>query len=478
MIMKKIIITGIISMFFSCKRDFLELAPKSNANVQNFYKTPEDMRVAVNAAYASLMLLGQYTYAYFQFGEVRSDNTANYDGPGNFPDGEIDLFKEVTSNAIIEGAWMDTYHGILLCNVVLNRIEGVSMNETLKNQFIGEMEFLRSLMYFNLVRVFGDVPLVLRETKSVSEGYQQGRVAVATVYEQIEKDLLDATQKLPISFSGSDVGRATKGAAKGLLGKVYLTRKNYAAAASVLKEVIDQNSYQILTNYVDLWKPANGNSAESLFEVQYKKGGTQTGSNFNNQFAPRNSDIAVTGVGFADGRNTPTASLISAYENGDLRKNISLAESYVNAAGQTVNDAYTLKFKDTPFIQGDADNNWPVLRYADVLLMYAESLNGKNGGADSEAYKAINAVRARAGLGALSNLNAAQFASAIEHERQVELAFEGHRWFDLLRTDHALDVMNANFAGSLVIKPYQLLFPIPQSQININPNVMKQNPGY
>ena len=214
--MKKIlIIAGILSVFSSCKRDFLELAPQSNANVQNFYKTGEDMQVALNAAYGSLMLSGQYGYAYWQVGEVRSDNTTNWDGAGNFPDAEIDQFKETTSNSIINAAWLDTYHGILLCNVVLDRIEGVAMDASLKARFTGEAEFLRALMYFNLVRIFGDVPLVLKETKSVSEGYQQERVAVATVYEQIEKDLVDATQKLPVSFSGCR--KSYKGSRKGIV---------------------------------------------------------------------------------------------------------------------------------------------------------------------------------------------------------------------------------------------------------------------
>jgi hypothetical protein len=478
--MTKLLLTVLCSLLlFSCKKQFLELPPVSNANTQAFYKTEQDIDVAVNAAYATLQLDGQYRYAYWQFGEVRSDNTMNWDGAGNFPDAEIDQFKESSSNAIITAAWVDGFRGILLSNVVLDRIGDVAMAQAAKDSYTGQVKFLRALMYFNLVRVFGDLPLVTKETKSVEEGYAQKRLPVAEIYVQIVKDLLDAEQLLPASYSGANVGRATKGAAKGLLGKVYLTTKDYASAVTKLKEVIDLNTYKLLPNYADLWKVTNPNSVESLFEVQFKKGGTNTGSNYNNQFAPRNSGLAVTQVGFAHGRNIPNADLAKAYEAGDARKNASMAESYVSETGQTVAERYTVKFRDKPFVDGDADNHWPVLRYADVLLMYAEALNEKNAGPNTESLKYFNEVRARAGLAPLATItDKNSFALAIERERRVELAFEGHRWFDLLRTDRAITVMNAHFNNAITIKQYQLLFPVPQSQVNINPSGIPQNPGY
>lgn len=478
--MNKRYITGLLllTMGTACKKQFLELAPPSNANSLSYYKSAQDIELAVNAAYATMMLDGQYRYAYWELAETRSDNSMNWDGAGNFPDAEIDQFKETSSNALITAAWVDTYHGILLCNVVLDRIGAVPMDETLRARYIGEARFLRALMYFNLVRIYGDVPLVVSETKSVSEGYNQPRVAVSAVYDQIIADLTLAEQNLPVSYSGANIGRATRGAAKGLLGKVYLTKKDFASAQAKLKEVMDLNTYTLLPNYADLWKTANANNAESLFEVQFKKGGFGTGSNYYLQFAPRNSGTVITGLGFAQGRNIPTTDMSKAYETGDLRKNISMAESYT-ANGTVVNDKYTLKFRDVPYVDGDADNHWPVLRYADVLLMYAEAINEKNSGPSPEAYKAINDVRARAGLSALSaGLGHDAFALAMEHERQVELAFEGHRWFDLVRTGRALTVMNNHFAGSITVKPFQLLYPIPQSQVSINPDGIKQNPGY
>lgn len=463
----------------SCSKQFLEIAPESNANVQAFYKTAADIEVAVNAAYASLMLDGQYRYSYWQMGEVRSDNTLNWDGAGNFPDAEVDQFKEVVSNFIVNAAWIDNYRGILLCNVVIDRIGSVSMTEELRQRYTGEVLFLRALMYFNLVRVFGDVPLVTTETKSVQEGYNQGRRPVSEVYQQIIDDLSTAAQQLPVSYTGNDIGRATRGAAQGLLGKVYLTTQNFTGAVSALKLVVDANNYQLLANYADLWRVDNANHRESLFEVQFKKGGFGTGSAFNNHFAPRNSGTSVTRIGFAHGRNTPTTDMVTAYEEDDVRKYASLATSYVNSAGTIIEDPYTIKFRDMPFVENDADNNWPVLRYADVLLMYAEAINEANGSPDGIAYNAVNAVRQRAGLDDLPDgLNKENFALALERERRVELAFEGHRWFDLLRTGRALTVMNNHFSGVLSVQAYQLLYPVPESQININPSIIKQNPGY
>lgn len=477
--MRKILLIGLIgSLFCSCKKDFLDLSPVSNGNVSAFYKNASDIEIAVNGAYAALQMDGQYRYAYWQVGEVRSDNTRNWEGGGNFPDAELDQFKESPSNTILNSMWLDNYYGIFLCNTILNRIPAVEMNETLKRQFTGEVKFLRALMYFNLVRTFGDVPLVIKETTSFREGYVQKRDSVRIVYEQIVEDLQDAATYLPSAFSGNNIGRATSGAARSLLGKVWLTRHNYSAAAAELKKVIDAGTYRLLQNYTDLWRTTNANHAESVFEVQFKKGGTGTGSPFTNFFAPRDSELAVTRVGFAYGRNLPTPDMVAAYEAGDLRKNASLAESYIRNS-RTINDPYTIKYRDVPFAEIDADNNWTVLRYADVMLMYAEALNELNNGPDQEAYDMVNVVRDRAGLDPLQKgLNKIDFARSLEHERQVELAFEGHRWFDLLRTGRALEVMNHHFAGTITVYPYQLLFPVPQSQININPSVIRQNEGY
>ncbi|GGN12669.1 membrane protein [Dyadobacter beijingensis] len=472
------IILGSICMLATGCSGFLDLAPVDATNVRNFYRNASDMQAAVTAAYGMLANNGEYGYAYYNVSEVRSDNTMNWEGGGNLPDAELDQFKMASTNEIIRIMWVDTYRGILAANTVLDHIGGAEMDDALRQRFIGEARFLRALQYFNLVRTFGDVPLVLSETKSVDEGYSQPRMPAAEVYAQIIADLTDAEQKLPASYAGNDIGRATRGAANALLGKVYLTTGDFAKAQAKLNEVIVAGTYKLLDDYAALWPVANANNQESLFEVQFKKGGTGTGSSFYNNFAPRNSGSSVIKIGFAGGRNLPTADLIAAYEPGDYRKNVSLALGYTdNTTGKYVADPYTLKFQDTPFAEGDADNNWPVLRYADVLLMYAEAANAVNG-PGAEAYDAINAVRKRAKLAALpAGLSKAAFALAVEHERQVELAFEGHRWFDLVRTGREVAVMNAHFKGP-VVQAFNAVFPIPQTQIDINPAGIRQNPGY
>jgi len=328
-----IYVLGLSILLFSCKKDFLELGPVSSVNADNFYKNAKDIQVAVNSAYGHLITSGEYRYSYWNIAEVRSDNTFTFEVPGNNPEMDLDQFAAPASNSIISSVWNDSYRGILACNVVMERIGGINMDEGLKSRYVAEVKFLRALTYFNLVRTFGDVPLVLTETKSVQEGYAQGRVPVADIYNQIIKDLTEAEAVLPVEYAASETGRATKGAAKGLLGKVYLTKKNYALAENKLKEVIDLSKYRLVTNYASLWGPANENNAESVLEVQFKKGGTGTGSNFNNQFSPRNSGELVTQLGFAHGRNLPTPDMSKAYETGDLRKNISMAEGYNNAAG-------------------------------------------------------------------------------------------------------------------------------------------------
>jgi hypothetical protein len=472
-------ILSALSLLATGCSDFLELAPRDATNVSNFYRNASDMQAAVNAAYGMLASPGEYGYAYYNVSEVRSDNTMNFEVGGNLPDAELDQFKMASTNEIIRLMWIDTYRGILACNAVLDHINGATMDQALRERFMGEVKFLRALKYFNLVRTFGDIPLVLSETKSVSEGYGQSRVASTEVYSQIIADLAEAEQKLPLAYTGSEIGKATKGAAKALLGKVYLTIGDFVKSKDKLKEVIDQGNYKLLDDYAALWPVANANHQESIFEVQFKKGGTGTGSSFYNNFMPRNSGTNIIKIGFAGGRNNPTADLVAAYEPGDARKAASLATGYTDAAtGKFVADPYTLKYQDTPFAEGDADNNWTVLRYADVLLMYAEAINEAGNGPTAEAYDAINAVRKRAKLAALpAGMSKAAFALAIEHERQVELAFEGHRWFDLVRTRREVVVMNQHFKAPIVAE-FNAVFPIPQTQIDVNPQGIKQNPGY
>lgn len=474
----KYILAGLFALSLSsCKDQFLNLSPIAQANSNTFYKTSSDIIIALNGAYGALQFNGQYGQNYV-FAEVPSDDTTPALSGSVTDQDEFDKFYLRTTNPFLSARWSDGYRGIYRANTVIGRATDVPMDETLKKRVVGEAKFLRALMYFNLVRSFGDVPLVLKEIIDPSEGYDYGRAPVAEVYAQITKDLTEAEAGLPERYTGADLGRVTRGAAKSLLGKVYMTQRKYAEAAAKFKEVVDANTYDLLTNYADLFRPANKNSRESIFEVQYKKGSIGEGSNFSNVYAPENSGNAVIQFG-GGGNNRPTPDLEGSYETGDPRKALSFASSYVNAAGNKVDYYFIRKYADAPTTNGDAEDNFYVLRYADVLLLYAEALNET--GKTVEALPLLNRVRKRVGLADKTGLSQAALRLALEQERRVELAFEGHRWFDLVRTGRALAVLQAKAAAigiKATLSDTNLLFPVPQSQIDINPEKIKQNPGY
>jgi hypothetical protein len=472
-----LVLIGMV-IFSSCKDGFLNLAPISETNNLNFYRNQADMLNAVNAAYASLQFSGQYGQSMYAIGEGMSDNTEILDAQSGIDISQLDAFTTLSNNGIVSVTWNDNYRGILSCNTVIDRIGAVTMNESIKARYIGEAKFLRALMYFNIVRMYGDVPLILKETADVSDGYSYSRNPVSEVYAQIINDLTDSEKTLPATYTGADVGRATSGAAKGLLAKVYLTQKNWQETISKTKEIIDGAAYDLLPLYADIFKISNKNNKESLFEVQFKKGGFGLGSPFNNRFAPRLAGVVVTTIGAGTGHNLPTADINRAYETGDLRKDASMAQGYASGSS-FVAALYIKKYMDpAPFAAGDADNNWPVMRYADVLLMRAEALNEIGFVANGEALQLLNRIRKRAGLTEKTSqeiTSQSAFRLAVEQERRLELAFENHRWFDLIRTDRAIAVMNSK---GFKVQPHQLLLPIPLTQIEINPSKITQNPGY
>nr|WP_287937829.1 RagB/SusD family nutrient uptake outer membrane protein [Algoriphagus sp.] len=467
-----------------CSEDFLDLAPISQQNGNNFYKTPEDMKNALTAVYGSLQYGGQYYSSMHIIGELRSDNTEITNPAAGADQQAVDDFTNVPVTSISSNTWNAHYQGIQAANILIDKIQPIQMDAALKARYIGEAKFLRALMYFNLVRIYGDVPLVTAVINNPQEGYAYGREAADKVYEQIIADLVEAEGALPFAYTGADIGRATKGAAMSLLGKVYLTRKQWTLAAEKLKQVIDaaaQTKYQLRPTYSGIFGAANENNTESIFEVQFKGGSNGEGSPFSNQFAPIGSGTAVVAVGNPLGQNIPTNEMYQSYEAGDLRRDVSMATSYI-LSGREVKHNYILKYKSTPAANLDSDINWIVLRYADVLLMYAEALNEVGYVANGPAFEFLNQIRTRAGLPALSSTNAnpslritnqTEFRLAVEKERRSELAFEGHRWFDLVRTGRAIEVL-----ASKGMQAHQALFPIPQSQIDINPALMTQNPGY
>lgn len=470
-------------MAASCSKSFLDLKPQNQGSVDNFYKTAADIDQAVAGAYDALQNTGEYGQNFVYFMEVSSDNSKQEsitNSSGVY--GDFDLFRVVPANTVLDQTWKVCYSGILRCNTILNRIGGITMEDAVKTTRQGEVKFLRALTYFNLVRIWGPVSLVTKEITNPYDAFELGRTNTDTVYTQIIADLQEAITILPASYTGKNIGRVTKIAAQTLLAKVYLTQKNYSAAAAQLKAVIDYananpNALTLLPAYADIFKVTNENSKESIFEVQFLKGGVGEGSRFVNLFAPANTTQFTNGVGTALGDNEPTANLISAYTAGDARKDATIGTL---ADGRT----YAKKFvgQDVPGLANDAGNNFIVLRFADVLLMYAEVLNetAYDASGNGDAWTCLNRVHQRAGLTAFATTDLPDqnsFRLAVENERRLELAFENHRWFDLVRTGRVLTVMNAS-GGGFTVKDHQLVFPVPQSQVDTNPDKIEQNPRY
>lgn len=456
--MKKKLIYILISagILSSCGKEFTDLNPISQRNVNAFYKTSDDMVIAVNAAYKALQMNGAYNQSYWILNEMRSDNTdGGADNTGLGADlNAIDNFNENAATAeLITSSYLDSYVGISRCNIVLSRIEEVPMDQNLKNRVKGEALFLRSLFYYNLAVNFGRIPLVLKEI-TVEEGKSYAQLPASEVYKQLVADLATAEGFLDVKYTGSNVGRATKGAAATLMGKIYLTMGDKASAVAPLRRV-KTYGYTLVPTYDKLWGIANKNNVESIFEVQYKGGGTNTGNAFTNAFSP----LMIQSTGAY--KNRPTAEMQAAYEPNDKRFAISM-----NPINGPLNAGrFILKYgTTTAYNEGDADYNFVVLRYADALLMLAEAL-----GEGTEAYDLIYEVRFRAGLNRIDSSTPGTFAEKLLKERRVELAFENHRWPDLLRFGKAAEVMKAQG------KTPRLLFLIPQRELDIN-NTYTQNP--
>ena len=359
------------------------------------------------------------------------------------------------------------------------------MDTTLRARLVREGKFIRALLYFNLVRLYGDVPLVLHNPNSTDiDNLLTARTPAADVYTQIIADLKDATN-LPKSYAASDLGRATGGAAHTLLAKVYLTTQDWPDALTQLNLVINGGyGYALFPNYYDAFQKATKNGVEHIFSVQFETnlGEVNSVNDLSQSFTSFNTgtfpiDIPVD------------SSLYKLFSANDTRRAVTFYSSVYNAAtGQTVvfNNAYTPyfnKFVDyslTPLSSQTLSGvNYPVLRYADVLLMKAEALNEINGAPTSDAYAAINQVRTRANVANLTpGLNQADFRDSVFLERRKEFIQEGHRWFDLVRQGGTalVDALHKIPAKSAATSK-NTLFPIPLIEIQQNPK-LKQNLGY
>ncbi len=493
--MKKIklnIVILVIVLFIvnSCSEDFLGVPPKTFVSSAEFYASEENFTQALNGAYESLH--GIFATAYVA-GEMRSDNTHyiykdNDRGRQNVEREDIDGFVNDPLNAYTKQKYIQCYEGISRTNVILSRIDEADFDETAKIRIIGEAKFLRAYYYFELVQYFGGVPLHITEV-TTRDQTALPRSTKDEVYTQVIADVKDAIEKLPVTQS--DKGRVTKGSANTLLAYVYMTLKDFGEAETYLRAVVTSGTYSLMPDYAAIFNPSNKNNTESIFEIQYHQGDQGLQSSWTYQFIPAltNTEV-ITGVvgnnGIIGGWNTPTEDLIDSYEDGDLRKAASIADGYTNENGEFVEQPFVIKYLHDHENYNNTDDDWMVYRYADVLLLLAECLN--NQGQPSQALPYLNDVRKRAGLADVTTTDQSQLSDIIAHERRVELAFENHRWLDLVRTDKAIEVMNAFGVkmkakySYLLDRAYQvnedkLILPIPQTELTLN-DQLDQNPGY
>lgn len=487
--------------FSQCKKSLLTVAPTIPiSSVDNYYKNETEAVNAVNATYTPMSAV--YNGAAWHLGDIMSDDTDLGGGGGGdgLETAELDNFSVTSFNPIINTLWAQCYYGVLRANLVVTKVPDVPvMTDAIRKRSMGEGYFLRAFYYYHLVRIFGDIPLYTNVI-TAEQAATIARSPKQQVYAQIIADLKLAETMLPNTYSGADKGRATAGAAKGLLASVYLTLGDKTNAAAKAKEVIDNRAlygYDLWTDYGDNFKLDNENGKESMFEVQYRSGGGQwsdygAGQKLNTFFAPRAQDI-VQSSGY--GWNVPTKGLADTYEKTgasyntiiDKRRPASMwipGDTYgtYTQPSQLVGSPLGLNVKKyfVPIANTLGDNggwtcalNVPVLRYSEMLLIYAEAA----GPALGKPY--ADQVRTRAGLAPLpAGLSDAQWLEAIYKERRLEFAFEMHRWYDLLRhpdANYFVTVMRA--AGKTNIQAKHRYMPIPQGERDKNPN-LTQNDGY
>ena len=453
----------------SCKKSFLELVPQSNSNAQIFYKTKADMDLAVNAAYATLYTIyapeGPMSYT----GEMMGDNCTLYVIAGNQTDKfAFRDYTVQTTNTLVYNFWQNFYSALYNINIILNKLDASELSASDKASVKAQMSFLRALYYFNMVRLWGDVPLVTSPL-SVDDAYKVLRSPKADIYNFILADANYAVANLP----ATSTGRATKGAAQTLIGEVYLTLGDKANAKTALLAVYNSTLYQLIPTYAGTFGPNVKNTKESIFEIQYLGGAssvsTGTASPYYRNFSPNVSVLGFSGIGM----NQVTDDLYNEYETGDPRRDITITLGYQNGTVFTP-QKYPIKFIDASAYKANnnvyANNNFMVYRYADLLLMLTEAT-------DDPQY--LNQVRARAGLplygsAGYPTVKYPTLALAVEHERRVELAIEFHRWFDLVRTNRAVPVLTAKGKPATSNK---LLLPIPET-VRLQNNQITQNPGY
>lgn len=473
----------------SCKKSFLNVNPANGQKATEFYKTQADADAAVSAMYASL-----HSYASVAFPALAIESMGSGDvDKGSIPSdasfmNDFVKFNVTAGEGQIPEFWNGEYVIINLANQNLDNIPAINMDATLKARYLAESKFVRAWAYFRLVRAFGDVPLRLHVPKGTTE-YNIPRTPKAQVYAAIEQDLADAAGVLPSSYSGADIGRATKGAAYALRAKVAMYQAHWSDVLTYTNNVITSNAYSLFPDYEQMFRTNHKNSSESVFEIQTSYVANNSAANVSQYAQVQGARIPNGGWGF----NVPNDALAAAFEPGDPRKDATfLYAGETTPEGDVIptgldNPAYNQKTympfaivlaqPDAPYGVGQ---DFIAIRYADVLLMNAEAKN-ETGDAPG-ALVSLNAVRKRARGGNNAILpditvtDKVALRTAIWHERRVELALEFDHYFDVIRRGDPEATAEFGSRGWKAGK--NEVWPIPQNEIDLSAGTLVQNPGY
>lgn len=479
----------VLPSMFSCKK-FLDIDPLFTQDAENFFETPNDYQRALTGAYDLL----QSSFMTVWVGEIASDNSIAGGESVNDTEGlhEIEAMAHDAVNNELRSIFRWNYAGVTRANYLLENKNNIDFEG--KDKIIAEATFLRAYYYFELVKYFGDVPLVVDKRLGADEVTKIDRTPRSEVFAQIEQDLIFAAAGL--DWNDPVKGRVTKGACLSLLGKAYLYQNKFDQAVSTLDQVIDQNQYELISEYNDLFKVNNEGHSESVFDVQYsgaEGGGYGCLICLEGNAAPGFQGIRqYSGPIYGDGNsyNLPTQDLYDAFDATDIRRDATVLDIDAFIADQPNSSDITYAigggghtgFYNNKYIKrqgeiGLPDNdltspvNYVVIRYADVLLMAAEAHNRASTPDDSKAQDYLNQVRNRVNMSPI-NATGNALTEAIWLERRLELSGEGHRFFDLVRTGKAADEINGFVSGK------HELFPIPQVEIDLAGGNWSQNNNY
>jgi starch-binding outer membrane protein, SusD/RagB family len=483
----------LVLLTVSACSDFLDKPLQGELTQESFPVSADDALLATNAVYNTLRI-NTYHQGLFPILDIMSDDGSKGSNPDDAAAtvGPYDRFQHIPTEGNISRWWSTLYEGVKRANVVIEKVPAITMDETLKNRYIGEAKFLRALFYFDLVRAWGGVPIVTTTTPAKD----LTRSGADDVYNLIETDLLDAIDGLPEKwdYSSADVGRATKGAARGILAKVYLFQQDFTNAEKYALEVINSGQYSLESSFERTNNEDGRHGVESVFEIgALPFENIQSGGN---QYANVQGVRGTPNRGW--GFNRPTMDLQNSFEAGDPR-----LDATVIYLGEVLDGVVIAGDGQTPDETTDSGGNvievecynqkvWTpgqnvptqfghnrrILRYADVLLMAAEALNENN--KSSQALTYVNMVRARARAGNaailpdISTTDKTLLRDLIATERRHELAMEGHRFWDLVRTGKAVAVLGPL---GFVANKHELL-PIPQSEIDLSQRRIEQNPNW